>query len=59
MQIKLSIALLALVPLLAAASPAPAEPVAKVPFARKRSFQKENGVADIEALKAHVAEVQV
>ncbi|GJE92525.1 acid protease [Phanerochaete sordida] len=59
MQIKLSVALLALVPLLAAASPAPspAPPVAKVPVAR-RSFTKENGVADIEALKAHVLEVQ-
>ncbi|GJE92518.1 acid protease [Phanerochaete sordida] len=59
MQIKLSIALLALVPLLAAASPAPAagSPVTRVPFARKRSFQKD-GVADIEALKAHVAEVK-
>ncbi|EKM48967.1 uncharacterized protein PHACADRAFT_265944 [Phanerochaete carnosa HHB-10118-sp] len=57
MQTKLSIALLALVPLLAMASPAPAEP-ARVPFARKRSFQNENGVVDIEALKTHVAEVQ-
>ena len=58
MQIKLSIAHLALVPLLAAASPTPASPIAKVPVARKRSFLKENGVADIEALKAHVVEVQ-
>ena len=57
MQIKLSIALLALVPLLAAASPAPA-PVTKVPFVKKRTFVKENGVADIDALNAHLREVK-
>ena len=57
MQIKLTVALLALVPLLTAASPAPA-PVASVPFARKRTFQKDNGVADIPALQAHIAEVR-
>jgi hypothetical protein len=57
MQIKLTVALLALAPLLSVASPAPA-PVTKVPFAKKRSFVKENGVADIEALVAHVDEVK-
>ena len=57
MQIKLSIALLALIPLLSAASPAPA-PITKVPFPRKRSFTKANGVADLEGLVAHVAEVK-
>ena len=56
MQIKLTVALLALIPLLAAASPAPA-PVTSVPV-RKRSFLKANGVADIEALTAHVDEVR-
>lgn len=58
MQIKLSIALLALVPLLAAASPTPASSVTKVPFARKRSFKTEDGLADIDALKLHIAEVK-
>ena len=58
MQIKLCASLLALVPLLVAATPTPASPIPKVPFARKRSFQKANGVADIEALKAHVDEVR-
>lgn len=57
MQIKLTVALLALVPLLVAASPAPA-PVTKVPFSRKRNFQKENGVVDIPALNAHVDQVR-
>ena len=55
MQIKLVAAFLALVPLLTAASPSP---VTKVPFARKRSFQKSDGAVDIEALNAHVDEVK-
>lgn len=57
MQIKLTVALLALVPLLAAASPAPG-PITKVPFSKKRSLQKENGVVDIPALTAHVEQVR-
>lgn len=57
MQIKLIGALLALVPLLVSASPAPA-PITKVPFSKKRSLQKENGVVDIPALTAHVEQVR-
>lgn len=57
MQIKLSVALLALVPLLAAASPTPAEPVVKLPM-KRRSFTQESGAVDIPALQAHVDEVR-
>ena len=58
MQIKFTISLLVLIPLLTAASPAPA-PVASVPFVRKRTFKDDNGVADIPALQAHIAKVQL
>ena len=57
MQIKLSVAVLALIPLLASALPASA-PVTSVPFAKKRSFRKANGAVDIPALTAHVDEVR-
>ncbi|GJE92517.1 acid protease [Phanerochaete sordida] len=56
MQIKAAFALLALVPLLVAASPAP-KPLAKIPM-RRRAFQDENGVIDKDALLMHVSEVQ-
>ena len=57
MQLKL--ASLVLFSLLVAASPAPApkEPIARIPVAR-RSFTKD-GVADIDALKEHLANVRL
>lgn len=54
MQIKLTVALLALVPLLSLASPAPS-PFTKVPFANaKRQALVNNGVANVTALQAEV-----
>lgn len=58
MQIKLSIAVLALVPLLSVASPTPSAPPAKLSVAKRRSFTDEDGVVDAEGLFAHVADGQ-
>ncbi|THH07178.1 hypothetical protein EW145_g3565 [Phellinidium pouzarii] len=55
MQLKLA-SVLVLFPLLAAASPAPA-PLTKIPL-KRRSFTKD-GVADINALNSHLANVRV
>lgn len=57
MQIRLFSVLLALLPLLAAATPAPG-PITKVPFSKRRSFQKAYGAVDIPALTAHVEQVR-
>ena len=56
MQLTLATAL-ALLPLIASASPAPQPAGLKVPLTR-RSFQTKDGVADIRALKNPVAHVQ-
>ena len=54
---KLTLASLALFPLVALASPAPA-PVTRIPISR-RSFTTKEGVADIDALVSHLENVRV
>ena len=52
MRIGITVALLLALPLFAVASPAPA-PVARLPI-RRRTFQLDDGTADIPALVAEV-----
>ena len=55
---KVTVALLLALPLLAVASPAPA-PFTKVPFARSahRTFKRDDGTVDVPALVAHTQDV--
>lgn len=57
MQVKLCVALLALAPLLAVASPTPAEKFTKLKV-KRQSFMGPNGVVDVSAVNQHVSEVQ-